>query len=94
VLLLPPEWASRLAVDGWTRSAIGRHLGEHAFLPIERVQPHLRGHLHVESRATDHAGFGHAPDDFLLVVAGGIGIKAAYLPSWPGGSRAVTVPIG
>jgi hypothetical protein len=34
-----------------------------------------------------------APGDVLIAVAGGVGIKSTYLPSWGGGTRAVTVAI-
>jgi hypothetical protein len=33
------------------------------------------------------------PEDVLIAVAGGIGVKSTYLPSWGGGTRAVTVTV-
>ncbi|ETX08659.1 MAG: hypothetical protein ETSY2_04085 [Candidatus Entotheonella gemina] len=33
------------------------------------------------------------PEDIMLVVVGGAGIKSAYVPTWGGTTRAVTRPI-
>jgi len=30
------------------------------------------------------------PEDVMIVIAGGVGIKAAYVPTWGGGTRAVS----
>jgi hypothetical protein len=30
------------------------------------------------------------PEDILVVVAGGVGVKQTVVPGWAGGSRAVT----
>ena len=34
-------------------------------------------------------------DDIVIVVAGGVGRKGAYVPTWSGGTRAVsrTIPV-
>jgi hypothetical protein len=55
---------------------------------------HLRPQLpEDEPLPAGGISFAQSPDEFLFAVAGGIGIKAAYLPAWPGGSRAVTIAI-
>ena len=33
------------------------------------------------------------PEDILVVVTGGAGIKATVCPSWNGGTRAVFMPV-
>lgn len=63
-------------------------------MPLERLAPAVRKHF--ESRRTSTAN----PDaalrvaeqaaDIMLVVAGGGGIKAAYLPTWGGTTQAVS----
>jgi hypothetical protein len=91
LIVLPPEWAAKMAAAGLTRADIGEHLYANATVPAELLPAHLgaaRRHL-----GEGRVGCAGAPGDFLVVVAGGIGIKAAYLPGWPGGSRAVTVPV-
>jgi hypothetical protein len=34
-----------------------------------------------------------SPEDVIVVVAGGVGIKQTYVPNWSGGSAPVTVPV-
>ncbi|HLY84017.1 MAG TPA: hypothetical protein VKQ71_13585, partial [Acidimicrobiales bacterium] len=65
IVLLPPEWAARMAADGWTRSAIAHHLCEHAVLPLECVPAHLRPLL-----PDGEIRFARSPDEFLFPVAG------------------------
>lgn len=94
LLVLPPEWAGRLASDGWSRESIGEFLYDRAVLPVDRLPTSGRSRITDEVAAQGLIRTARSPADFLVVVAGGVGMKAAYLPSWPGGSMAVTAPVG
>jgi hypothetical protein len=91
LVVLPPEWAAKLAAGGWTRASIGQHLYEQATVPVDRLPAHMT--TGGRPRADGPLRWAGSPGDLLIAVAGGVGIKATYLPGWPGGSRAVTVPI-
>lgn len=91
--VLPPEWVVRLVAEGWTRESVGAFLHEHAVLAVDRLPAAAASRLSDPARESGVLRCASSPDDFLLVCAGGTGVKAAYLPSWPGGSRAVTRPV-
>ena len=64
--------------------------------PLARLSPYVRGRL-IESRKQANAANVEGPvrlaalaKDVMIVVAGGVGVKAAYLPTWSGGTRAVS----
>ena len=40
LVILPPEWAAKLAAGGWTRAAIGRYLSEHATVSAGSLPAH------------------------------------------------------
>lgn len=88
--VLPPEWVVRLVAEGWTRESVGGFLHEHAVLPVDHLPAAASSRLTDRARERGVLRCASSPDDFLLVCTGGTGVKAAYLPSWPGGSRAVT----
>jgi hypothetical protein len=65
-------------------------------LPIEQLSSAVREHL-IERRKIAGDGDLHAPlrvaakpDDIMIVVAGGVGIKAAYVPTWGGTTCAIS----
>lgn len=100
LLLLPPEHAALLQRDGFDKAAVKRHIWEHARLPLERLSADVAAHI-VRQReqigAPDPEGpvlIAERPEDVMIVVAGGTGGKATYVPTWGGGTRAVTRRIG
>jgi hypothetical protein len=100
VIVLPPELAHMLAQAGCSKDAFKRLVWERALLPLERLSPavcdHLLGRLDAAVPAVlgqDALRVAAKATDILLVVAGGIGVKAAYIPTWGGSTRAVSRPI-
>jgi hypothetical protein len=90
--VLPPEWATIFHRDGLTKQQAKTAIWERATLPVDKLPPRLREHRMAAStdpkssfiRVADKA------DDLMIVVAGGVGRKAAYLPTWGGTTRAVS----
>lgn len=78
LVLLTPEWATQMAKVGLSKSDIRQTLYDRA----TRTGPD--GEV---IRVAD------TPDDVLVIVTGGVGVKQAVLPNWNGGARAVTRPI-
>ena len=90
--LLPPEWVALFERDGLTKAQAKTAIWERAVLPVEKLPPRLREHRMAASsdpkssviRVADKA------EDLMIVVAGGVGRKAAYAPTWGGTTRAVS----
>lgn len=93
VVVLPPEWVSRLVQAGWTKEAVRQHLWERAQVSLEGLPPGIRNRVDAEAIASGVIRVASTPEDLTLLVAGGPGSKATLLPLWPGGSRSVTVPV-
>jgi len=96
LLVIPPELAALLHRDGLDKRALKAAVFEQAVLPLDRLSPAIAARV-VESRKAAGDADPHAPvrtaekaDDVMIVVAGGVGIKAAYVPTWGGSTRAVS----
>ena len=87
LLLVAPEHAEIIA---WTHSRRQAQifLFEHARLPVGALAPaqaaRLRGTSLTELTVAP------CPEAIMLVVLGGSGAKSTYVPTWGGGTRAVT----
>ena len=96
LLILPPEHAAAFSTAGLSKSAVKALLHEKARLPLAQLPPALRERLvahRSESGAADPQAplaVAERPEDILIVVAGGVGRKAAYVPTWGGATRAVS----
>lgn len=96
LLVLPPEMALMLSQAGCSKGEFKALVWERAVLPLDRLSPAIAGHLldrrRVESGTDERAPLRVAAkaDDIMIVVAGGVGIKAAYIPTWGGSTRAVS----
>ncbi len=97
LLVIPPEQARLLAQAGCSKAAFRERVWSRAALPLAELSPAVRANL--EGRLGQDAGLPGAEGvlrvaatsaDILLVVAGGVGIKAAYVPTWGGSTRAVS----
>ena len=96
LLVLSPEHAQALARAGLDRAAVQRELWERGAMPLtalpgaqaERIR---RGRRAGGADPDAPLRLAASPEDILLAVAGGIGQKSTYLPSWGGGTRAMTV---
>jgi len=98
LVVLAPEHALAFAAAGYDRAAVQRAVWQTAVLPWERLAPSVVERYRRTDRAVLDAKPGLriavSPDDVLIAVAGGVGVKSTYLPSWGGGTRAVTVAVG
>ncbi len=90
--ILPPEWAAMFERDGYTKAKVKAAIWEHAVLPVEKLPPALRKHR--MAAATDPSAnvirVAENADDLMIVVAGGVGRKAAYAPTWGGTTKAIS----
>jgi hypothetical protein len=91
LIVMPPEHAQHFQRAGWSREKVQAALLEDAALPMDRLSPAVRERIaaHRKGDASSPIRIAERPEDILIVVAGGTGVKAAYIPTW-GGSRAVT----
>lgn len=95
LVLLPPECAHYLTRHGWARADLQRAVFAEAAVPFAW----LPGNASVRIRtAREEAGLPssevvnavRSPESILVVVTGGVGHKATFLPTWAGGTAAVT----
>lgn len=93
VVIIPPEWVTRLRHEGWTRERVREHLWEKARVPLDQLAPGMRARANESAREAGELRAAHAPESVTILVAGGPGTKATLLPLWPGSSRTVTVPV-
>jgi hypothetical protein len=90
--ILPPEWAALFHRDGYSKQQAKAAIWEQAVLPVEKLAPAQRKHRMTAAsdptanviRVADKA------DDLMIVVAGGVGRKAAYAPTWGGTTKAIS----
>ena len=90
--ILPPEWASMFHRDGYTKQKTKQTIWEQAVLSVEKLPPGLRKHR--MAAASDPSAnvirVAEKADDLMIVVAGGVGRKAAYAPTWGGTTTAIS----
>ncbi len=90
--LFPPEWAAMFHRDGFTKQQAKQMIWEQAVLPVEKLAPAQRKHR--MAAASDPSAnvirVAEKADDLMIVVAGGVGRKAAYLPTWGGTTKAIS----
>jgi hypothetical protein len=91
LLLIPPELANLFESGGYDKAKLRQALFERAQLPLAQLSPAVRARL-VADLGTDILSMRVAAcaDDVMIVVAGGVGIKAMYAPTWGGGTCAVS----
>jgi hypothetical protein len=96
LIILPPELAATFERGGYDKQKVKAAIFERATLPLESLSRAVREHLqmrvaHEASDASDGLlRLANQADDIMIVVAGGVGVKAAYIPTWGGGTRAVS----
>lgn len=97
LVLLAPEHAAIIART-MSRAQAQAYLYEHATLAFEQLSPDVTVHLRNRLAAGPPGAettlqVAARPEDIMLVVVGGVGIKSTYLPTWGGTTRAVTTVI-
>jgi hypothetical protein len=91
LVVMPPEHADVFQRDGYSKTRVKQALHERALLPIDRLASGLRVRAAAGGGAPDGLlRIARTPDDVMIVVAGGVGRKAAYVPTWSGTTRAVS----
>ena len=103
VVTFPPELASVLGRETWSKQDVKRYVHTHARRTVKDLR---RGGEWIEEnlahlpagidRADETATIPavHDPEDLIVVVAGGAGGRwMALIPGWGYGSPPVTVPI-
>ncbi|MGV3629486.1 MAG: hypothetical protein ACO1PN_17585 [Betaproteobacteria bacterium] len=90
--ILPPEWAARFHQDGYSKQQTKAAIWERATLPVEKLAPAVRRRRMASSAdpAADLIRVAEKADDLMIVVAGGVGRKAAYAPTWGGSTKAIS----
>ena len=98
LIVMPPEIAQSFQRAGCNKAHAKALIHERAVLPRDKLSMAIRAH-----RATLAESAGDDPnadlrvaesaDDIMIVVAGGVGVKAAYLPTWAGMTKAVSKKI-
>ncbi len=91
LFIMAPEHARLFNDSGWSLEQVQRAIYERAALPLDRLSAPVRDKL-LTRNACDGGVVRAAatPDDVMIVVAGGVGRKAAYVPTWGGTTRAVS----
>ena len=87
LMLVAPEHAEIIARTH-TRRQAQAFLFEHARLPVGALAPAQAQRL--RQAAVTELTVAACPADVMLVVLGGSGAKSTYVPTWGGGTRAVT----
>ena len=93
LILMPPEHAATFQRNGYSKDKVKAAIFDRAVLPLDRLSAAVREQL--GGRKADAAVNGAVriaakADDVMIVIAGGVGVKAAYVPTWGGTTRAVS----
>ena len=96
LILMPPEIANTFSRGGCSKAQAKAAIWERAVFPLDRLSPAIREHQ-KKLRVAAEDGTVDGPlriarnaDDVMIVVTGGVGVKAAYLPTWGGTTKAVS----
>ncbi len=93
LIIMPPEHAQVFQRDGYTKEQAKAAIYERAMLSVERLSAPLRSRIKANAAAdgsSDVLRIANSPQDVMIVVAGGVGRKAIYVPTWSGTTRAVS----
>ncbi len=90
--ILPPEWAAAFHRDGYDKQKTKAAIWERAALPADRLVPAMRKRRMAAAPdpSADLIRVAEKADDLMIVIAGGVGRKAAYLPTWAGTTKAIS----
>ena len=94
LIIMPPEHAMVFHDEGYTKEQAKAAIYERAALEIDRLSAPIRARLRANAAADGIAGdvvrIALSPQDLMIVVAGGVGRKAMYVPTWGGITCAVS----
>jgi hypothetical protein len=89
LILMPPEIAAIFARDGYSKEQVKSALYAKCAMCSEQLASLLSGWFDSRDPHRRQDEPPQKPEDMILVVAGGVGIKLAYAPAWRS-SRAVS----
>ena len=100
ILAFGPEHAATVANEGFSREDVQQYLFEHARYPVdalsfefgESVRARMQGGIEPDPDAT-HFQIADRPEDIHILVAGGPGKHSAWMPTFGGMTRPVTVKV-
>jgi hypothetical protein len=96
LLVVPPEMAAVFVRDGYPKEKAKAAVWERAVFPLDRLSAGVREQMTSVMDSTGSADsreplrLAHKAEDIMIVVAGGVGMKAMYAPTWGGGTKAVS----
>ena len=91
LIVMPPEHADVFKRGGLTKAQAKAAIHERARLSIDRLSPPLQVRAQASGAAPDgYLRVAKSAGDIMIVVAGGVGRKGAYVPTWSGGTKAVS----
>ena len=95
LLIMPPEIAQAFQRASCSKAHAKALIHERAVMPRDRLSNAIREHRAALAQSVGgnpdaDLRIAEAADDVMIVVAGGVGIKAAYLPTWAGMTKAVS----
>ena len=99
LIVMPPEQAVFLSQAGCSKAQFKLEVWQRAVMGLDQLSPsvreHLTGRLGAASGMDSNSPLrvAESAEDIMIVVAGGVGIKAAYVPTWGGSTRAVSRPV-
>ena len=88
MVLFSPDHAKIVAKEK-SRAEAQAFLFETARLPLSALPPETAAHLRQRG-ADEMLRIASRASDIMLLVVGGTGFKSSYVPSWGGGTKAVT----
>ncbi len=95
LLLIPPEIANIFQNEGRGKDHLQQAIFERATMALTELAPVVAERIRVARRRENRSDvdallrIAQRPEDILVVVAGGVGVKTAYLPAWSS-TRAVS----
>jgi hypothetical protein len=98
VILIPPEVADRMDHDGFSREKAQQFIFENAQAPLDFFSRSGQQRI-VSFRKTARLDpeapvcISKGPERIFLIVCGGVGIKCCLVPTWSGGTEAVSKAI-
>lgn len=97
LIIMPPEHALVFQREGYSKDQVKAEIYERATLSIDRLSTPMRKRIIADTAADgnrDVLRVADSPRDVMIVVAGGVGRKAIYVPTWSGTTRAVSRRLG
>ena len=93
-MIFAGEHMAIIAKAGWTRDDVKNYCAEHTQVSLAELKRiNIRDGSVTPEDETTMMSLVHEPNDFLVVMAGGLaGVQSAFIPGWGGrnGSQAVT----